>query len=342
MSTFLNGRRNLNIMLLVLVMYLAFLTVTNSLSSFHLAFVGAAIFLFMTHYQTRLFLLLALPFGIQNVSWDLLRFVPFSYLQPINVVGPYTWEIALFGVRDGSVLVPPAMWFSHLNIPIVEYITSFFYSISDPMIPIMGLFFWKVVSVDHCKKFMVAFLVMNVFAFLTYVYFPVAAPWYVIDYGLYPPVAQILGSAAGLVDLEGLLGISSFTTSYQMNPVVFGAIPSMHAGFAAISLIYSIATRRSWLIAVMTVYTLIMLFSAVWLTHHYIIDLMIGLGYAVLGYVITEGFLVGALNRFYYWVFRLFFFRNINPIFPVQEEKLAYLERLLEPPASAPATVAQE
>ena len=50
-----------------------------------------------------------------------------------------------------------------------------------------------------------AFLVMNIFADLTYVLYPAAAPWYVAKVGFVQPLGPIPGDPAGLIRFENSL-----------------------------------------------------------------------------------------------------------------------------------------
>ena len=76
-----------------------------------------------------------------------------------------------------------------------------------------------------------AIALMYVLAMLIWIVQPTAPPWYVRTYGcaIDPAAAP---SAAALARVDALLGISYFGQWYGGNPNSFGALPSLHNGFA--------------------------------------------------------------------------------------------------------------
>ena len=67
---------------------------------------------------------------------------------------------------------------------------------------------------------------------------------------------------------------------YGKSADVFGAIPSLHVVYPFLATVYGWPLRRFRWVAVG--YFLLVCFSAVYLNHHYLIDLFVGLGIALL------------------------------------------------------------
>ena len=105
--------------------------------------------------------------------------------------------------------------------------------------------------------------------------FPVAPPWYVAQYGLGPAVLEAIPSAAGAARFDELTGIKYFAAFYSRNPNVFGAMPSLHVAYPVIA---TLAVRdrgvRWW--GPIFLLALLVMFSAVYLNHHYIVDVIGG------------------------------------------------------------------
>ena len=128
-----------------------------------------------------------------------------------------------------------------------------------------------------------AFFVSNTLGALIYVFFPVAPPWYIIEHGLGPANPLAAPGAGGCARFDALLGIHYFSSFYSRNPNVFGAMPSLHVAYP---LMVSLFTwERGWKWRVPTLlFTLLVCFSAVYLAHHYILDVLAGLFVAVISY----------------------------------------------------------
>ena len=81
-----------------------------------------------------------------------------------------------------------------------------------------------------------------------------------------------------------------YGTTFGTSPLVFGAFPSLHSGCATIEMLFV-----SWLFPRMKLiaggYVLWMWFSTMYLTHHYMIDLVGGSIYAILAYAVAQKFL---------------------------------------------------
>jgi len=269
----------------------------------HFFFSLVVLGLFFISSASRLFFLLGIPFILKDILFDGIRYIPFEWLQPIHVEGPYRWELDWFGVStQGAPMLLNEYLLRFLN-PVLDVVSALIYFLNEPVAILLIFLFWSLRSKELAERYSVAFLVMNLFAFLTYVFYPVAAPWYVAKYGLVTPQLPVLGDAAGLMQFDRIIGVPFAERIYTMSPVVFGAIPSMHAGFAMLGWIYSLRTNWKWA-TLLGVYTLLMSLSALYLQHHYVIDLLIGYAYAGLTYGLVEVFLAGGIGRLYRFLTR--------------------------------------
>lgn len=262
----------------------------------HYLFALAIFVAFYLSQFTRQFLVIALPVVIYATLYDFLRYIPFSFLQPIHVTGPYHWDQWLFGVYQGNHLVSLNQWLHQMTqSKFFDFFSGAIYFLHIPVSLLMIIFLWRKKSRLDAQSYAMAFLVVNLFAFVTYTFFPAAPPWYVEKYGLIQPQGPILGDAAGLVAFDQLLGVNIYTDSYKLGAVTFGAIPSMHAGFATLVWFYSFKLGKKWPL-VLGVYILSMYFSAMYSQHHYMIDVVLGILYASIAWWLTDKFLFKYLN----------------------------------------------
>lgn len=86
------------------------------------------------------------------------------------------------------------------------------------------------------------------------------------------------------------MGLDIYGSTFGTSPLVFGAFPSLHSGCATIEMLFfSYLFPKVKPIAIF--YVMWMWFSTMYLTHHYMIDLVGGSIYAILAFVVAQKFL---------------------------------------------------
>jgi membrane-associated phospholipid phosphatase len=128
--------------------------------------------------------------------------------------------------------------------------------------------------------FVWAFFVANLVGAIIYMLLPVAPPWYIIDHGLGPADVHAMGSAAGAARFDAYFGIHYFEGFYARNPNVFGAMPSLHVAYPLLVTLFTWDRGWRWRVPALA-FTLLVSFSAVYLAHHYVIDVLAGYAVAV-------------------------------------------------------------
>ena len=268
-------------------LFLCFHFWMGGLHPIHFIYACLLLALVLAHYQTRLYFIVAAPIFIHNILYDSFRYIPFHWLLPIHIAEPYHLDQRLFGVRVGDKVLLFHQFLQQYYNQFLYVFAGLFYHIHEAMVFVFIFLLWKIRSLDLAFRFSMAFLVMNLLSIATYFFYPASAPWYVDQHGFIQPLAPIFGSAAGLANFDRILSIHFSEGLYQLNPVVFGAIPSMHAGFAALIWLYAnqVGPILRWFFAF---YFFGMCFSALYLGHHYMVDLVIGVLYALVAYLIIE------------------------------------------------------
>ncbi|CAO1626998.1 unnamed protein product [Sympodiomycopsis kandeliae] len=127
--------------------------------------------------------------------------------------------------------------------------------------------------------------IQNLSGLLTHLVFPNAAPWY---YDVYPaatiPTYDFPGNPAGLVRVDVALGTHLYQKAFQKSPVVFGALPSLHAASATCFSFFVARYGGKWGHVVMVTYSTLMFWSTQYLRHHWAVDLLAGTLYSVLAF----------------------------------------------------------
>ncbi len=100
-------------------------------------------------------------------------------------------------------------------------------------------------------------------------------PGYEIIHGLTPANYAMPGSPGGLMRIDRIFGGSGYTNAFGAAPLVFGAFPSLHSGNATME-----ALTLSHFFPRFKVlywgYALVLYWATMYLTHHYLIDVVGG------------------------------------------------------------------
>jgi PAP2 superfamily len=160
-----------------------------------------------------------------------------------------------------------------------DVVAMFFYFMHFPLPIVVGFFFW-VQSREHYRRFVGALLLMCFIAFVTYLFFPSAPPWYQFK----GEVVKINNATVQAL-WQGKYFVSEIYTSF--NPNQFAAFPSLHAAFPALAAAYAWKRYRALAVALIG-WSLAVLVSIVYLGEHYVVDALAGYVYVAVAMVIVE------------------------------------------------------
>lgn len=276
----------LSLMGIFSVIYLVTLFSIDGLKLIHVAICLISIFLYSFNSHTRNFFKIAGPFLLTAIIYDSMRFYTPIIRGEINVAAPYILEKMLFGILDNGILKTPNEFFANRTNPIIDLITGFAYLTFTLEYIVLTIFFYIIKKRDIAIRAAIAYLIVNLMGFITYHIYPAAPPWYVNDYGLGPAVLSALPSAAGAARFDLLLGTNFFGAMYGSSANIFGAIPSLHVSYPLLMFLFSIEAKKFILWGAF--FSALMCFSAVYLNHHYILDIILGLSYALITYYIIR------------------------------------------------------
>lgn len=221
-----------------------------------------------------------MPFGFSAVCFDAVKYLHRLGHAQVRVAEPYFFDKSLFGISTaaGAVLTPNEWWQLHTH-PFLDLYSGIFYFAFIPFF-VMTAGYFRVFYGTEGNRLPWAFFTMNLVGYSTYFWYPAAPPWYVAQYGFGPAVSGLSPNAAGALRVDQLLGVSWFADMYAKGSVVYGAVPSLHIAYPLICLYYAFrfGALRTWTFF----FYASMCFAAVYLNHHYILDLIWGSVYALL------------------------------------------------------------
>ncbi len=254
----------------------------------HLLMAAIYLLLFFLTTPTRKFAVALLPFVIFGVSYDWMRLWPNYKVNPIDIQGLYEAEKSLFGIEWNGKTLIPGEFFTLNHWKVADFFAGLFYLCWVPVPVMFGLAMYFMKRRQVYLHFAIAFLLVNLIGFVGYYIHPAAPPWYAIHYGFTPDI-HTPGNTAGLGRFDQLLGITLFEGIYGRNSNVFAAVPSLHAAYMVVALFYAIkANCRLWVKILFTVIMIGIWCTAVYTTHHYIIDVLLGITCALGGIVFFE------------------------------------------------------
>lgn len=251
-----------------------------------LALLVAGLF-FATPGSRRLVVAL-LPFVAFGISYDWMNLCPNYEVNAVDVRGIYEAEKALFGI--GSLT--PNEFFAIHDSAVMDFLAGIFYLCWVPLPIFYGLWLLATGNRGGYLHFALVFLLVNLIGFALYYVYPAAPPWYIPLHG-FDAVPGTPGDVAGLGAFDAMTGTGIFHGLYARNANVFAAFPSLHSAYTLVALIYAFRNRNSlaWKVA-LAVVTLGIWFTAVYTSHHYVIDVLGGIMCAFAGYFFFEALLM--------------------------------------------------
>ena len=127
------------------------------------------------------------------------------------------------------------------------------------------------------ERFAWTFLLVNLSGFVTYHVYPAAPPWYFHAHGCVADLSVRASEGPALARVDAWLGFPCFASFYARSSVVFGAVPSLHVAYPLLVLLHGWPRFRALGRASSALYFATMCFAAVYLDHHWIIDVILGI-----------------------------------------------------------------
>jgi inositol phosphorylceramide synthase catalytic subunit len=257
--------------------YIAAIAALGGLRPDHV-FIGLLGLLDLYNEKTRLFLAQFFPFIVTGAVFDSMRYFYWPAIEGrVQVAGPYLFEREWFGIGGRT----PNEWLDAHHVAGLDLACGFAYLVyvGEYLAVAFLLFFRR--RFHALRTFALCFLVVNLLGFATYFLYPVAPPWYVAQYGFGPARMDIYPAAAAASRFDLLLGTHFFDQMYGRGVDVYGAFPSLHVAYPLIAvwMVFRLRDLR-WLRVPAVLFFLLMCLSAVYLQHHYVIDVLLGIGYA--------------------------------------------------------------
>jgi inositol phosphorylceramide synthase catalytic subunit len=259
------------------VAYMALVCALGGPGPEHFLLVGISLVLALWSDGTRRLALVGLPYLLYALVYDSMRWYADYIRAPVvHVHEPYDFDLRWFGIHG----LTPNEWLQRHTSAVLDFLCGLAYT---PMFFIgesvlLSIYFLARGQARRAERFTWIFVFVNFVGFACYYIYPAAPPWYVSDHGFLVDLS-VHASPAGAIRFDQLIGIPLMQGFYGKSADVFGAIPSLHIVYPFLAIVYGWQLRRFRFIAVP--YFLLVCFAAVYLNHHYLLDIFIGLAIAL-------------------------------------------------------------
>jgi hypothetical protein len=232
-----------------------------------------------------------LPLFLTSIIYDSQRYFADYIRGPIHVREPYEFDKRFFGINTPQGRLTPNEWWQLHTVAFLDFICGIAYIIFIPVFLLCAAYwrFWasrKGTALRPANSIrlrstqvMWAFFWVNMIGYSTYYWYAASPPWYVALYGLGPARTDVPANLAGCARFDALVGIPIFHGWYGKSADVHGAIPSLHIAYPLQAVYY--AFRFGALRRFTVFFYALMCFSAVYLNHHYVLDIIWGSAYAI-------------------------------------------------------------
>lgn len=250
--------------------------------------------LFYASVITRKFILGFLIFIVYWVIFDYMKAFPNYNYNDVAVKGLYDAEKSLFGIKFNGNVLTPNEYLRLKSTNLVDVAAGIFYLCWIPVpLAFAAYLFFK--NKRQFLYFSLTFVLVNMLGFIVYYAYPAAPPWYIQFHGFnFHPLTQ--GNTAGLARFDKYFNINLFKSIYSKGSNVFAAMPSLHSSYPVIVLYYGIKNRLgliNWFFGVVMVG---IWFTAVYASHHYVLDVIAGILTATLGILLFNWVIAASAN----------------------------------------------
>lgn len=232
--------------------------------------------------RTREFILDWIPFLFILISYDFLRSFSDNLGNQVHITELINWEYAIFGFIPTQVL--QSAFFDPNNLGWYNYFFTIFYFLHFALPLGFGFLLW-LTNRGYFRRFVTGICLMSYGAWISYLLYPAAPPWLAARDGYLFGVTKILDYTLNFFPEK----VSVPTIYHHFTPNEVAAIPSMHAAYPLLVLLFALRFF-GYKALFFTPYVFVVWFAIVYLGEHYVVDILFGVVYAFIFYFLTEEF----------------------------------------------------
>ena len=234
---------------------------------------------------TRHFILALSVFIVFWIIFDFMKAFPNFKYHSVHIEDLYNADKKYFGVYDGGTKLTVNEFLWQHQQKFLDILAGFCYLMWMPGPIFFGIYLFYTNRRKEYFHFALSFLLVNIIGFVIYYVYPAAPPWYVALHGFgFRPDTP--GNTAGLGRFDAIFGIPLFQGMYAKSSNVFAAMPSLHAAYPTITFIYACKNKLKYGSVLFSLLMVGIWFSALYTSHHYVFDVIMGIACAISGYLL--------------------------------------------------------
>lgn len=218
------------------------------------------------------------PFLALVLSWQATASVANKMGRPVHYYGPPGVDLWLFRGNLPTVELQERLynpgrpqWY--------DWAATFQHALHFVLPVAVGLLIWSR-SRGRYWRYLLSVLLLFYLGFAGYAWYPAAPPWLAASRDIIPPVDRVAIETLSTLPASAPIGLAYTRMSY--NPVA--AMPSLHAALPML-LALVLVHLYGWKLLPLVLYPLTMGFNLVYMGEHWVIDVLVGWGVALLAYL---------------------------------------------------------
>ncbi|OKS86787.1 phosphatase PAP2 family protein [Mucilaginibacter polytrichastri] len=263
------------------VVYVALSSVMVGFKSDQLVLLALVNGLYYLSGYTRRFVTGFAIFIVYWIVFDYMKAFPNYHYNPVHIGDLYNAEKSIFGIHTNGTILTPNEYLKANSRTWVDVITGLFYLCWIP-VPLGFAAYLLFTRPKEFLGFSLTFFLVNLLGFVVYYTYPAAPPWFIQEHGFHF-IALTKGSTAGLARFDHFFNANIFKSIYAKGSNVFAAMPSLHSSYPVIVLYYGIKNRLRYANIIFAIVMIGIWFTAVYASHHYVLDVLAGITTAICG-----------------------------------------------------------
>lgn len=229
--------------------------------------------------RTRSFLIDWIPFLLILISYDFLRGLAYRPGIYVHYLEPIRADEQLFGVLPTAAL--QQLFYNPGRLNWYDWGSTILYFLHF-VLPLSFAFLLWLHNKRHFREFITGLSILSYAAWATFLILPTAPPWLAARDGYVTGVNKILDTTLQFFPSR----IDLPTIYHKINPNPVAAVPSLHAAYPMLVLLFGLKFFKFKALLFLP-YVAAVWISIVYLGEHYVIDVVIGIFYAITFYLLT-------------------------------------------------------
>jgi membrane-associated phospholipid phosphatase len=187
----------------------------------------------------------------------------------VHVEEPISLELRLFGT------IPTLLLQQFYRSAVLDYLGYIVYSLHFIAPTVFAFILWKYRRKEYWN-YILAFAICTYSALVTFLIYPVAPPWFGVN------------ATRILFQVDSNIAAPLYRTIFNfIQPNEFAAFPSLHSAYPWLISLYAFKIGKKKALPVL-LFPILVWFSAVYLGEHYVVDVIGGVVYATIAFLLAE------------------------------------------------------